>query len=475
MSDDNTGAYLARLASLVATHHPRLLRVLRATLTGGMSPATTEPSAIDSLTELCSFFGIEPELERAGEFGLGNDRMLHGAKCACTRLHASVADFLPWVATHVGAVGEGAAEARADAGASLMVRRCSWLNLVTFVPTVSQWQQAQESALPSGEALPLALRTVLTTLGCGASHTLTEGAKTGGAAAKEQRDSLMDESAFAALQMLCSAKGVLLRTQLLHYLNFFRSVQRHLALSAAGLLSPPPADPAMDAGSECHPRLDPPLPTQTDSTPILAASSAERPACVASPVLPHASAAAGSPTALEHVGGVEHVGGMERVGGVEHVGGVDANDRSQWIGGREVYSTQSVRVAGDDALATASFLCVRDGRGARVLHEQSLSDLDALMTEIAAIALHFERSRASSRAATEGAPKPKRPHAPQSVQGVQQLRSAPEARALPKAGGDKRFDSLSRLGLGLITATCALTRCLTAEVAFQASKAMDRH
>ena len=267
-----------------------------------------------------------------------------------------------------------------------------------------------------------------------------------GAAAKEQKDSLMDEPSLAALQILSVTQAVLLRTQLLHLLNFFRSVQRHLALSAAGLLSEQPLSataphPSSTIESTFHSRLDPPLADQVDATPPLvvpAGASIDVSVLASSPVMPH-------------------IGGSAE----ELTKGFNASDRSQWIGGREIHSTLKVSLsqggATGEARSEAALLCVRDGRGCRVLHQQALADLSALLAEVAATTLHLERTRTSNT----------------SNEHKQRRKRSTVATPRPAAGGGQgpvkssRFDSVT----GLPVAMRALARCLTCEVAFQSAKA----
>eukprot|EP00966_Prymnesium_polylepis_P070182 1631555-Prymnesium_polylepis.1 len=159
-SEDACAALLLKMGNMVSVYQPRLLKAIGASLDKVMEtvPLAEEPSPTKDLHELCVFFGIDPRLEAAGEFGIGNDRMLYDARRTCSIVHADLEknDLVLRVAADKKAGGEMSSVAAAVADSEdehekprvddrdddgrppdvLHVKRCPWLGAVVLLPAV---------------------------------------------------------------------------------------------------------------------------------------------------------------------------------------------------------------------------------------------------------------------------------------------------------------------------------------------------
>ncbi|KOO34549.1 hypothetical protein Ctob_008605 [Chrysochromulina tobinii] len=244
---------LTRLQLAVTAHQARIVKVLAPGealerrerdsehRTPAVTPGTAQPSVPSELRALCSYFGIDVEIDTAG-----GHAVLREARRVCEQ--------------------------------------------------VPSWQQAQHAALAKLELTSAPMIAAM-----GAACTLGNVVRESGvvaAAAVDTDGSALSETAHAAAHLLQASCAHELHCELRQCLNVLRSVQRTLALRAAGWLPPPLPD-----GS----RLDPEA-IASGGLP----SSAARAVRSARVQLPDASAAmATAPSAAAAISGVSEGGGAE--------------------------------------------------------------------------------------------------------------------------------------------------------------------
>ncbi|KAL1524123.1 hypothetical protein AB1Y20_019032 [Prymnesium parvum] len=409
---DGAATVLARMTHLVSTHQPRLLRAVGAALDeADKLPATPAPPChADTLAQLCESFGINTEYQRSGKVGVGNDKLLYDARRLLVMLQKSLSVdeiLVPppvgqWSGTESGAplsssvgqafagmAGDMSLTNSADSDADnptdpLKVVRCYWLAAVTLIPEVPSWQTAQTAALPVSEPLPMAMRAVMQAFYGDATQVAQMATYLAAVDAKEKRGGDLDKSSLAALYILQNTKAVLLKAQLVELLNFFRSVQRHLALSAANLLPTSPANLSSPDynNDELQPfaHLDPPRQGQSVIDLSMPLGAADIGAPVHCPALGPNRSSERSDQAV-----------------ADQCRGVDIRDSTRWIGGRESHWTrdQPISPSPSEGMTPRSvkLRCVRNGLGTRVLHQVVIADLHTLVVEVAATASHFEHAR----------------------------------------------------------------------------------
>ena len=470
---------LTRLQLAVTAHQARIVKVLAPGealerrerdsehRTPAVTPGTAQPSVPSELRALCSYFGIDVEIDTAG-----GHAVLREARRVCEQVRTAPTAAGPRAASIGVADGE-------------QLRRWHWLTAVTLVPKVPSWQQAQHAALAKLELTSAPMIAAM-----GAACTLGNVVRESGVVAAATVDtdgSALSETAHAAAHLLQASRAHELHCELRQCLNVLRSVQRTLALRAAGWLPPPLPD-----GS----RLDPEA-IASGGLP----SSAARAVRSARVQLPDASAAmATAPSAAAAISGVSEGGGAEMGdAGVEMAdAGVEiaaaltlatcpilpplrpaplpttaVSRRLVVSGGREWFSYEPTApatgagVGGAGAAGGAAggaiekvgdptnSVFVRDGSGARVVHMTALSDLQSLTAELGRVCSHYGND--SAMAAVYGTGK----YDANSVVESKKLRgSEAEAEVAKRLAVAKALPSALRL----------VSRCFGCEVAFQRAK-----
>ena len=463
---------LTRLQLAVTAHQARIVKVLAPGealerrerdsehRTPAVSPGTAHTSVPSELRALCSYFGIDVEIDTAG-----GHAVLREARRVCEQVRTAPT----------------AAGPRADGE---QLRRWHWLTAVTLVPKVPSWQQAQHAALAKLE-LTSAPMIAAMSAACTLGNVVRESGVVA-AAAVDTDGSALSETAHAAAHLLQASRAHELHCELRQCLNVLRSVQRTLALRAAGWLPPPLPD-----GS----RLDPEA-IASGGLP----SSAARAARSARVQLPDASAAiAAAPSAAAAIGGVSEGGGAE-IGdaGVEIATALTlatcpilpplrpaplpttaVSRRLVVSGGREWFSYEPTApatahaagagVGGAGAAGGAieegsliveggdptNSIFVRDGSGARVVHLTALSDLQSLTAELGRVCSHYGND--SAMAAVYGT-------------GKYDANSVVESKKLRGAEAEAEVAKRLAVAKALPSALRLVSRCFGCEVAFQRAK-----